>query len=710
MFCHNGIPQIPAGNEAPDSDPVFTGDLPEGIDCQRCHGPGGDHIRTVRNRASKPADVRASIVNPARLSAAAPHGNLHAMPPRDLQRTDSRVDCALQPRPFFVPAGRAAGRLPAHLRPCARHRPRRQIRSRQFGVPAAEIALFPRKPGQADLRHLPQPAPGAARGRSRGALFRRLPQCHAAAARSADRRRPAHEVRRLHRLPHAQAKGGGHAGDGHDRPSDSAPPAPGKPAGGIPRAPARGVPRRGRALLSVAPAAHAGERALSWRWRRSDWATMRRPACPSWRARSPRRSPREAEFYKVLGDAWLNAGKPREAVAAYEQALQLNPKSVTALRSLASALSADGQSARAAEILQRALRIAPADPITWYRYGMLDFASGNTLRRVEKIRKAIELDPSLPDQSRSLAEVLAKAGQPDLARAALRDALRTDPYDDAAWDLAGRVLTEKGEMPEAFFDFEKAGPPSSRLWTVSLRLCPGAGPCRPLRRGAGTRRSRPAGRSESGGRPRTAGRPVRQKAAVARSRARVPADPRIAARFEPRASAPGERPGRTGRRSRRRRTPARSRQKQRRRRLPNRPRRRCGRSGPARCADRGLPRASVRSSPQPALLACACPPAGRYPRHPLHRHCGAERPDSSQHVRRQGQEGIPAGEHRNRRRDLRLQRRRRQRHLHRQRNRLPARRARRLTRSSTATTARATSPKSASRPASPAPAGHRPPA
>ena len=59
MFCHNGYPNIPAENYAPGSDPVFLGELPQGIDCQRCHGPGGEHVRT---------HSRASIVNPARLS------------------------------------------------------------------------------------------------------------------------------------------------------------------------------------------------------------------------------------------------------------------------------------------------------------------------------------------------------------------------------------------------------------------------------------------------------------------------------------------------------------------------------------------------------------------------------------------------------------------------------------------------------------------
>jgi Tfp pilus assembly protein PilF len=48
LFCHNGYPS--RANQG----------MAEGIDCQRCHGPGENHAR-------KP--VRANIVNPARLSA-----------------------------------------------------------------------------------------------------------------------------------------------------------------------------------------------------------------------------------------------------------------------------------------------------------------------------------------------------------------------------------------------------------------------------------------------------------------------------------------------------------------------------------------------------------------------------------------------------------------------------------------------------------------
>jgi hypothetical protein len=64
MFCHNAYPNIPSGNDGPGSEPLFAGELPQGIDCQRCHGPGGNHVRAAQTGG----DTRATIVNPARLS------------------------------------------------------------------------------------------------------------------------------------------------------------------------------------------------------------------------------------------------------------------------------------------------------------------------------------------------------------------------------------------------------------------------------------------------------------------------------------------------------------------------------------------------------------------------------------------------------------------------------------------------------------------
>ncbi|HMD49571.1 MAG TPA: hypothetical protein VKG79_10755, partial [Bryobacteraceae bacterium] len=64
MFCHNAYPEIPAAHAAPRSAPVYTS-VPEGIDCQRCHGSGEKHMHLARG-GGKTVDIAAAIFNPAR--------------------------------------------------------------------------------------------------------------------------------------------------------------------------------------------------------------------------------------------------------------------------------------------------------------------------------------------------------------------------------------------------------------------------------------------------------------------------------------------------------------------------------------------------------------------------------------------------------------------------------------------------------------------
>jgi len=164
--------------------------------------------------------------------------------------------------------------------------------------------------------------------------------------------------------------------------------------------------------------------------------------------------PPEAEFYMVLGDGWKFLGRPQDAAAAYQRALQLRPDSARAMRALAAV-----DPPHAEQILARAVEIAPNDPESWFRYGVLTSSA-------ERIQKAITLDPWLPDQSRRLAEVTH-------SEPALKDALRTDPFDDAAWDLGGRIMAEKGEFRDAFFDFERAiklHPDGRYLYDYALAL------------------------------------------------------------------------------------------------------------------------------------------------------------------------------------------------------------------------------------------------
>ena len=102
LFCHNGYTR-------PD------GTVAQGIDCQRCHGPGSTHVDLAS--ASKPdaASIRSAIVNPKRLSPAL--------------QTDICMQCHLETtsaelppnapqvrsRPVIIPSGEPLGSYVVHF-------------------------------------------------------------------------------------------------------------------------------------------------------------------------------------------------------------------------------------------------------------------------------------------------------------------------------------------------------------------------------------------------------------------------------------------------------------------------------------------------------------------------------------------------------------------------------------------------------------------
>lgn len=67
MFCHNAFPEV--ADDAYGVSDHFPLVMPEGTGCQRCHGPGGEHV--VRALSGKGLeDIKAAIVNPGKLTGA----------------------------------------------------------------------------------------------------------------------------------------------------------------------------------------------------------------------------------------------------------------------------------------------------------------------------------------------------------------------------------------------------------------------------------------------------------------------------------------------------------------------------------------------------------------------------------------------------------------------------------------------------------------
>jgi len=72
MTCHNAYPEVPEGAADFGRPELFPADLPQGIGCQRCHGPGAAHVEAAFDEGIYGGNldaVRAAIVNPATLPA-----------------------------------------------------------------------------------------------------------------------------------------------------------------------------------------------------------------------------------------------------------------------------------------------------------------------------------------------------------------------------------------------------------------------------------------------------------------------------------------------------------------------------------------------------------------------------------------------------------------------------------------------------------------
>ena len=63
MFCHNSYPNVPTGNDTPLEPHLYPHDMAEGLGCQRCHGPGGEHTRISIAEPINYEAIRTSIVN-----------------------------------------------------------------------------------------------------------------------------------------------------------------------------------------------------------------------------------------------------------------------------------------------------------------------------------------------------------------------------------------------------------------------------------------------------------------------------------------------------------------------------------------------------------------------------------------------------------------------------------------------------------------------
>lgn len=447
LFCHNGLPLEGKYPERDTGVSVFPRDIPEGIDCQRCHGPGGAHVRAARSKTS-PENIRKTILNPARLG-------------RDRQ-LEVCMQCHLET---------SFNLMPSEIR-----RYNRDIASYRPGEPLGDYKIFfDRAPtsGQ-DQRfeiahaayrlrmsacfrssqmtcltcHDPHQSYGTAT--STAHYLEVCQSCHQSVVHQVSlpagmnclschmpKRRTddvVHAVMTDHYIqrlkpdrdllaPKAEVFD---AGTGRDKIIAYYPPQ-------LPHT------AENELYLATAEVKHGSDQGIA-----------------HLKSAILKYSPVEPDFYFELGDGYSKAGREDEAIRWYKEALRRKPDFRPAAKQLAAALIGKEDYAQATEILRQAVASPPADDALFTALGNSYLHQQMLPQAQQALLRALEINPEQPEAQNRLGLMAIQKNDLGEAEVRFREALRSQPDFAEAHNNLGNVLTENRKYAEAKYHFQRA--------------------------------------------------------------------------------------------------------------------------------------------------------------------------------------------------------------------------------------------------------------
>jgi tetratricopeptide (TPR) repeat protein len=441
MFCHNAYPETPAGAVDPRAPPVFSR-IPEGIDCQRCHGNSDRHAALARSGAPSAA-VRAAIVNPSRLTS---ERQMEVCMQCHLETTSSALPASIvryERAPFSYQPGEPLGDFMLHFdqAPGKGHDDKFEITGSVYRLRKSQC--FQKSAGVLKCTTCHDPHTKAPRDytgvcrQCHSPTLNRLVAAHRHTA-SADCVGCHMPKRRTDDVVHAVMT---------DHDIQRKPPA--NLLAGKPEQKQTGY--RGE-VVSYYPSPSDDELYLAIA-QVSQGANLA-PGIARLSVAIAKLRPAASEYYLQLADAWCNAGKCDQGLPVYEEALRHAPESEPALVRLAICLSTLRQYPRAEATLQKALQLAPADAAAWLQLGLTQLGEGK--KPIPAWEKAKQSDPDMAEPYNLLGTILFESGDTVAAESALRDALRVQPNFAPAHNNLGNLLSQTNRFEEAKFHFEAA--------------------------------------------------------------------------------------------------------------------------------------------------------------------------------------------------------------------------------------------------------------
>ena len=454
IFCHNAYPKIPESQEhAAGAEMTFLEPLPEGIDCQRCHGPGQRHVDIASAGGTSQA-IREAIVNPKRLD---PDRELEVCMQCHLESTSLDLPHAIRrfdKGPFSYVPGQPLGDFSLAFDQVGGIN---EFQIAQGAYRLRKSLCFAKSEGKLRCTtcHDPHDIP---RGTAAIAHYNSVCEtCHPGTIQQAAAAGPhvanancvgchmpkrrtddvVHVVMTDHFIQRRKPEGDLLA----DKAEVIESPATMYHGEVVPYYPAPFADTPENSLYT-AVAQLRGRRNLD-------------QGLPRLAKLLDRYHPAQAGFGAALGQGYRDAGNFAQAVPLYEEAARLEPTAYRLVQ-LGNALMEAKEFAKAESALRRGIALGSDEPVAWGTLGWVLWQQDKGAEARTALEKAVTLDPELPELHNNLAQVLWGTGDQAAAEHEFREALRIQT-GIGEWRLnLARVLASRGEIPEARYQFEQA--------------------------------------------------------------------------------------------------------------------------------------------------------------------------------------------------------------------------------------------------------------
>ena len=448
MACHNGYPAPDQVKNNADEN-IFGDKLPEGIDCQRCHGPGSAHVRAASTDGTSPEAIRAAIVNPATLTRDRQMDvcmQCHLETDASLRVPHSMDGSTVAPFSYHPGEPLESNHLYFDHKPGTGNDDRMDVAQQSYRLKKSACFLKSQMTcttchnphlalrGEEATKHFVAVCIGC-HANVHPALVKPAGSdcltCHMWKRRTDD---AVHVVLTDHYIQRIKPTRDFLAPLQEILPNNHNQVVP---------YPLHSAAQRTNAELYLALA-------------QSDRGPDLEAGTLQLKRVIESVKPPEAEFYFALAAAYAKGGKNTDAIHWYEEALRHRADYSVAQRGLATTLAAAGDLKRAAEVGEKAASVPDPDTTVLTNLGNVYLQQGRIADAARVLEQALAINPDLPDATVFLGLVRMNEGNVAAAEALFRAALNMQPeYAEAHNDLA-IILGTRGAYPEAAFHLKKA--------------------------------------------------------------------------------------------------------------------------------------------------------------------------------------------------------------------------------------------------------------